>query len=104
MKCYCCCITNDLQQVDPFLRLVDDSKLQALDHKIVVGDTVKIYGSKEDNEDALKSLSAINISDEQSSECFASMILKDLGKLSNVMSLSGWILQYPCLLVIWYSL
>ncbi|KAL8500821.1 hypothetical protein ACS0TY_020416 [Phlomoides rotata] len=69
--------------VDPFLRLVDDNKLQALGHKIVAGDTVKVYGSKEDNEDALKSLSAIHISDEQSQEFYASMILKDLGKMPN---------------------
>ncbi|KAL1535056.1 protein SEMI-ROLLED LEAF 2-like [Salvia divinorum] len=67
--------------IDPFLLLVDDSKLQALDQKIVVGDMVKNYGSKEDNEDALKSLSMINISDEQSPEFFASMILKAMGKL-----------------------
>ncbi|XP_047981589.1 protein SEMI-ROLLED LEAF 2-like [Salvia hispanica] len=69
--------------IDPFLRLVDDSKLQALDQKIVVGDMVKNYGSKEDNEDALKSLSMINISDEQSPEFFASMILKAMEKLSD---------------------
>ncbi|XP_057807732.1 protein SEMI-ROLLED LEAF 2-like [Salvia miltiorrhiza] len=69
--------------IDPFLRLVDDSKLQALDQKIVVSDMVKIYGSKEDNEDALKALSKINISDEQSPEFFASTILKAMGKLSD---------------------
>ncbi|XP_042010353.1 protein SEMI-ROLLED LEAF 2-like [Salvia splendens] len=69
--------------MDPFLRLVDDSKLQALDQKVVVGDMVKNYGSKEDNEDALKSLSMINISDEQSPEFYASMILKAMGKLSD---------------------
>ncbi|KAH6824536.1 hypothetical protein C2S53_010350 [Perilla frutescens var. hirtella] len=69
--------------IDPFLRLVDDSKLQALDQKIVVGDMVKIYGSQEDNEDALKSLSTINISDDQSPEFFASMILKSMVKLSD---------------------
>ncbi|KAG6408586.1 hypothetical protein SASPL_131602 [Salvia splendens] len=69
--------------IDPFLRLVDDSKLQALDKRIVVGDMVKDYGSKEDNEDALKLLSMINISDEQSPEFFASMILNAMGKLSD---------------------
>ncbi|KAI3445035.1 hypothetical protein Pfo_001700 [Paulownia fortunei] len=69
--------------VDPFLRLVDDCKLQTLDHKIGVDDMVKVYGSKEDDEDALKSLSAIKISEEQSTESYASMILKNLGKLSN---------------------
>lgn len=69
--------------IDPFFRLVDDSKLQALDKKIVVGDMVRIYGSKEDNEDALKSLSTINITDDQSPEFFASMILKANEKLSD---------------------
>lgn len=87
-------------QIDPFLRLVDDSKLQALDKKIVVGDMVRIYGSKEDNEDALKSLSTINITDDQSPEFFASMILKANEKLSDVMFLSGWIQKHPCWLVI----
>ncbi|KAL6562873.1 hypothetical protein OROHE_005460 [Orobanche hederae] len=66
--------------VDPYLRLVDDCKLQAVD-KISIDDRVKVYGSKEDDEDALKSLSAINISEEQSTESYASMVLKSLGKL-----------------------
>ncbi|KAL6569925.1 hypothetical protein OROMI_014439 [Orobanche minor] len=66
--------------VDPYLRLVDDCKLQAVD-RISIDDRVKVYGSKEDDEDALKSLSAINISEEQSTESYASMVLKILGKL-----------------------
>ncbi|KAL0397581.1 UNVERIFIED_CONTAM: protein SEMI-ROLLED LEAF 2 [Sesamum calycinum] len=69
--------------VDPFLRLVDDGKLQAVDHRTGVDGMVKVYGSKEDDEDALKLLSAIKISEEQSTEYFASMILENLGKLSN---------------------
>ncbi|KAK4411064.1 protein SEMI-ROLLED LEAF 2 [Sesamum angolense] len=69
--------------VDPFLRLVDDGKLQAVDHRTGVDGMVKVYGSKEDDEDALKLLSAIEISEEQSTEYFASMILENLGKLSN---------------------
>ncbi|KAK4414472.1 protein SEMI-ROLLED LEAF 2 [Sesamum alatum] len=69
--------------VDPFLRLVDDCKLQAVDHRTGVDDMGKVYGSKEDDEDALKSLSAIKISEQQSTESFASMILESLGKLSN---------------------
>lgn len=64
---------------------MDDNKLQALDKKIVAADMVKVYGSEEDNEDALKSLSAINISDEQSQEYYASMILEDLETTSNVI-------------------
>ncbi|KAL0429255.1 UNVERIFIED_CONTAM: protein SEMI-ROLLED LEAF 2 [Sesamum radiatum] len=69
--------------VDPFLRLVDDCKLQAVDHRTGADGMVKVYGSKEDDEDALKLLSAIKISEEQSTEYFASMILENLGKLSN---------------------
>lgn len=58
--------------------------MQALDHKIVANDAVKVYGSKEDDEDALKSLSMINISGDQSAEAFASIILENLGKPSDV--------------------
>lgn len=92
------------EQIDPFLRLVEDSKLQALDQKIIEGNTVKIYGSKEDNEDALTSLSTINITEEQSPEFFASMVLKAMGNLSDVIFLSCWILEHPHWLVIQYSL
>ncbi|KAL2606466.1 hypothetical protein AAZV13_09G186300 [Glycine max] len=70
--------------VDPFLQLVNDSKLQA------VTDTdkqpSKVYGSKEDDEDALKSLSAIKLTESQSKESFATMIVQSLGKSSNVMA------------------
>nr|POF18847.1 protein efr3 like b [Quercus suber] len=61
------------ETVDPFLRLVDDCKLEAvnagLDH------LMKVYGSKEDDEDALKSLSAIKISKSQCKESFATTIV-----------------------------
>ncbi|THG22897.1 hypothetical protein TEA_026944 [Camellia sinensis var. sinensis] len=63
--------------VDPFLQLVDDCKLQAVNNGL---DSLgKVYGSKEDDDDALKSLSAIVIKDDQSKESFASMIVKTLG-------------------------
>ncbi|XP_050283828.1 protein SEMI-ROLLED LEAF 2-like isoform X2 [Quercus robur] len=69
------------ETVDPFLRLVDDCKLEAvnagLDH------LMKVYGSKEDDEDALKSLSAIKISKSQCKESFATAIVQTLGKSSN---------------------
>ncbi|CAI9764970.1 unnamed protein product [Fraxinus pennsylvanica] len=68
--------------VDPFLQLVDDSKLQAK----LVDPKVNAYGSKEDDENALKSLSVIKISEDQSTESFASKIVKNLGKLSNTES------------------
>lgn len=67
-------------QVDPFLQLVDDCKLQAVN----TGLDRKVYGSKEDDEDALKSLSAIEIVDTQSKESFAAMIAKFLGMSSDV--------------------
>ncbi|OIV99681.1 hypothetical protein TanjilG_17491 [Lupinus angustifolius] len=71
--------------VDPFLQLVDDNKLQA------VTDTIrqpsKIYGSKEDDEDALKSLSGIRLTESQSKDSFATMIVQSLGKSSNESSI-----------------
>ncbi|TKY67979.1 EFR3-like B [Spatholobus suberectus] len=71
--------------VDPFLQLVNDSKLQA------VIDTVrqpnKVYGSKEDDEDALEALSAVKLTESQSKESFATMIVQSLGKSSNESSI-----------------
>ncbi|XP_022869447.1 uncharacterized protein LOC111388865 isoform X2 [Olea europaea var. sylvestris] len=68
--------------VDPFLQLVDDSKLQAK----LVDPKMNTYGSKEDDENALNSLSVIKISEDQSTESFASKIVKNLEKLSNTES------------------
>ena len=67
-----------LFQVDPFLQLVSDSKLQA----VVEADRQpsKVYGSKEDDEDALKTLSSIKLTESQSKESFATMIVQSLGK------------------------
>ncbi|XVE76738.1 hypothetical protein DITRI_Ditri13aG0005500 [Diplodiscus trichospermus] len=67
--------------VDPFLLLVDDCKLQTA--KTELQHLGKAYGSKEDDEDALKSLSEIKIADNQSKESFATMIVKFLGNLSD---------------------
>ncbi|KAA3462063.1 Protein EFR3 [Gossypium australe] len=67
--------------VDPFLRLVDDCKLQTTKDELNPG---KIYGSKEDDEDALKSLSEIHLAENQSKDSLATMIVKFLGKLSDV--------------------
>uniref|UniRef100_A0ACD5ZF39 Uncharacterized protein n=1 Tax=Avena sativa TaxID=4498 RepID=A0ACD5ZF39_AVESA len=55
--------------VDPFLRLVEDLRLQALDGPS--------YGSKEDDDLALKSLSNINMND-QSKQIAVSIILERL--------------------------
>ncbi|WRX09765.1 hypothetical protein QQP08_002252 [Theobroma cacao] len=68
--------------VDPFLELVDDCKLQTA--KTEPEHPGKVYGSKEDNEDALKSLSGIEIAENQSKESLATMIVKFLGNLSHV--------------------
>lgn len=72
-------------QVDPFLQLVNDSKLQSVDD--TVRQPSKAYGSKEDDEDALKSLSSIKITESQSNESFATMIVQSLGKPANVTTI-----------------
>uniref|UniRef100_A0A0D3FB84 Uncharacterized protein n=1 Tax=Oryza barthii TaxID=65489 RepID=A0A0D3FB84_9ORYZ len=61
--------------VDPFLRLVEDCKLQ------VVESCLTVYGSKDDDDLALKSLSNININD-QSKQASVSLILDSLKDLS----------------------
>ncbi|XP_021645517.2 uncharacterized protein LOC110639043 isoform X2 [Hevea brasiliensis] len=67
--------------VDSFLQLVDECKLQAVKNQL--DHPRKVYGSKEDNEDALNSLSAIEITESQSKESFATMIAKFMGTSSN---------------------
>ncbi|CAN0864726.1 Protein SEMI-ROLLED LEAF 2 [Linum grandiflorum] len=62
--------------IDPFLHLVDDSKLQAGDMDI--SQPNKAYGSKEDDEHATKSLSGIETTQSQSKEALATMMLKFL--------------------------
>ncbi|KAL8155037.1 hypothetical protein AgCh_000425 [Apium graveolens] len=69
------------ETVDPFLKLVDDSKLQAVKNEF--GKSGKAYASKEDDEDALKSLSSIKRGEDQSRESFASIIIKSLGTSSD---------------------
>ena len=58
--------------------MIDDRKLQAV--KPGVENPKNVYGSKEDDDGALKSLSAIEITENQSKESFASMVVKMLGK------------------------
>ncbi|XP_057959815.1 protein SEMI-ROLLED LEAF 2-like isoform X2 [Malania oleifera] len=67
--------------VDPFLHLVEDCKLQAVD----TGPNLprNAYGSKEDDNSALKSLSEIEISENLTREFFASTIVKSLENLSD---------------------
>ncbi|XP_022152867.1 uncharacterized protein LOC111020492 isoform X2 [Momordica charantia] len=62
--------------VDPFLKLVEDCKLQ------VSSLPNQLYGSKEDNEDAVKSLSAVDTNESQSKESFARLILQTLHNMS----------------------
>ncbi|TQE11734.1 hypothetical protein C1H46_002576 [Malus baccata] len=65
--------------VDPFLRLVEDRKLQAV--KTGPDHPRHLYGSEEDDRLALKSLSEINITEEQTKEFFASEVVKSLERL-----------------------
>lgn len=70
-------------QVDPFLRLVDDSKLQAVESS--PDQPRKVYGSKEDDEDALRSLSGLEKADNtHTKESFTTMIVKTVAKSSDV--------------------
>lgn len=68
------------KEVDPFLHLVEDNKLQAV--KTEPDHPTNVYGSKEDDNLALKSLSQIDITGDQCRESFASEIVKSLDKLS----------------------
>lgn len=67
------------KMVDPFLRLVEDHKLQAVSS----GSKANAYGSKEDDGSAMKSLSQIEITEDQTREFFASEIVKSLEDLSD---------------------
>ena len=69
-------------QIDPFLHLVQDGKLQAVNPGSVRAS--KAYGSKEDDECALKALSQIRIDEEHTRESFATIIVKRLENLSEV--------------------
>ncbi|KAK8952049.1 hypothetical protein KSP39_PZI003664 [Platanthera zijinensis] len=66
--------------VDPFLSLVEDSKLQAIKCN---SDAPVAYGSKEDDFVAAKSLSEITLTDKQSREYMAAVIVNELGDLSD---------------------
>ncbi|MBA0716749.1 hypothetical protein Golax_015555, partial [Gossypium laxum] len=66
--------------VDPFLRLVDDRKLEAVNTGL--DQPKNVYGSKEDDTLALKTLSEIQLPSEQHRETLASEIVKSLGHLS----------------------
>ncbi|XP_020090634.1 uncharacterized protein LOC109711804 [Ananas comosus] len=65
--------------VDPFLRLVEDCKLQAID--IAAEHLTRIYGSKEDDTAALESLSAITVKEDLSKQSMVSEIVNSLEDL-----------------------
>lgn len=71
-----------MNQVDPFLHLVEDWKLQAVntgpDHP------GNVYGSKEDDTSASKSLSEMEFTNDQTREFLVSEILNSLDNLSEV--------------------
>lgn len=71
-----------LNQVDPFLHLFEDKKLRAINTGS--GLPKIIFGSKEDDDLALKFLSDIENTDDQTRENFASEILKSLENLPNI--------------------
>nr|GLL36591.1 uncharacterized protein LOC109181388 isoform X2 [Ipomoea trifida] len=66
---------------DPYLRLVDDNKLQAVETGSGSGKVS--YGSKEDDDSALMCLSQIEIKNEQSTASLVSIIMESLDNLSN---------------------
>ena len=68
-----------LFQVDPFLCLVGDSKLQAVNKNSAI-----VFGSEEDDLSASRFLSEITITDDQTRESFASEIVKSLEKIKDV--------------------
>ncbi|XP_020531887.1 uncharacterized protein LOC18448561 isoform X2 [Amborella trichopoda] len=69
--------------LDPYLHLVEENRLVA-----VVPSGKPVYGSKEDDSAALKSLSAIEITEEHSKESYVSLIMNNLGSLPEVESSS----------------
>ena len=69
-----------MNQVDPFLCLVEDHKLQAVNS----GSKTNGYGSKGDDALAMKSLSELENSEDRTREFFASEIVKSLEDLSDV--------------------
>ncbi|KAI8545848.1 hypothetical protein RHMOL_Rhmol07G0069700 [Rhododendron molle] len=92
---YCAKAPVTSNNVDPFLHLVDDCKLQAVNTGL--DNMGKVYGSKEDDDDALKTLSAIMTTGDQSKESFASMIVKMLGNSSMVNVIWLFTCMFPSL-------
>ncbi|KAH9301851.1 hypothetical protein KI387_013434, partial [Taxus chinensis] len=81
----CVKATLEDKTADPFLQLIDDYRLRA---NASHGEEESAYGSHEDNALALKSLSAVNLNADQSRELLVSLIVSNLGKLSEAESSS----------------
>lgn len=73
-----------MQQVDPYLHLVEDGGLQAV--HMAYDSEKKTYGSPKDEAAASESLSAILMDDGQLKEAVVSHVLKKYRKLSEVTS------------------
>ncbi|THU57659.1 hypothetical protein C4D60_Mb03t05850 [Musa balbisiana] len=67
------------RMVDPFLHLVEDCRLEV--SKAASDNQIKVYGSKEDDNASLESLSAITTAGHVSTEAMVSMIVNSLGDL-----------------------
>ncbi|XP_073149790.1 protein SEMI-ROLLED LEAF 2 isoform X2 [Henckelia pumila] len=67
--------------VDPFLCLVEDSKLKITEPGL--GHQESFYGSKEDESSALACLSEIKLTEDQTRESLVSIIIQNLGTLSD---------------------
>lgn len=82
--CYLISKLLSVYQIDPYLKLVDDCRLQVVSKS--EGNTIKAYGSREDDEAALKTLSCIVLSEGQSKTAMLSVIVQNLQALSEVIS------------------
>ncbi|KAI4386518.1 hypothetical protein MLD38_004446 [Melastoma candidum] len=76
---HCAKSTLTERTADPFLRLIEDGKLQAVITES--GFQKHAYGSEEDDNSALQSLFQIQLADDQTRAFLASGVLKSLGDL-----------------------
>ena len=67
------------KQIDPFLQLIDDSRLRVVNSILGEG---ALYGSSEDNTAVLEFLAAVIVTEDQSTESLVSLIINKLGRLS----------------------
>lgn len=72
-----------LLQMDPFLHLVHENRLQVV--KDNTEDPSKSYGSPEDDKNALKSLSAVDLTNSRSRESMVFIIMNSITHLPDVI-------------------